>query len=155
MARTRASAIHDRLVEEIGGDTEVALRRIVTDAVQKRTSIRKAVERLIDEMGRSGRTLILDETSFGLDVPLATLRYTVQQVPAGWSDERIKNELLGGCVLVTENGKDFAKPADMAKYRYGVIWLVSKGDDNAKADRVRKAMMTANFYANLIQVVKV
>ncbi len=135
-------------------DREVEVRQLVEEIAAGRITVEGAVDRLLDEMGRGGRILVVDETSYGLDEPLSDMNYTVVRVPRRLSDEEIKEE-IGGKVFITRNGERFSDPKDMEYHGYGLVWLTSTGDDLVVAEKVKDALMNARFKRNLKHMIKV
>jgi hypothetical protein len=112
-----------------------------------------AVASLLYEMGRGGRILVVDEHLLGLEQELSAMNYTTLTVARNVHDDVIKQS-LNSKIVITKNGQDFED--DLVKYRYGLIWIVSKIDDHKLlANMVKDALMKANFSKNLTQIVKI
>lgn len=134
------------------------VRTFVTEILEKVQAgtmhVREAAEKLLGEMGRGGRNLVVDESCYGVEPHLSAKGYTVYRVKTGTPDELIMPQLESR-VFVTRNGRDFAEPKDMEKHYYGLVWLIGAHDDKETADRIAEALMRANFGAKLVQVVRV
>lgn len=128
------------------------LKSLLEQVNRGQKSVDALVDFLLQEMGRGGRILVVDENILDLEPELLELGYTVDTVDLGGPDEAIKKQLKNR-VLVTRNGRHFVD--DVADFRYGVIWVVSKGDAKTLARKVERAMMTSNFHRKPAQVVKV
>jgi hypothetical protein len=128
------------------------IESLIQDAITGLKPISQVVEVLLDEMGRGGRILVVDENLAGLDAELSRLNYTTYMVTLGTDDDLIKRELKGK-VLVTNNGKDFVD--DHEKFRYGLIWVTKQRDFQVLAREVDAALMKANFRAKVAQVVTI
>jgi len=136
-------------------DCKLKFERILARVVRGTLSERRAVDLLLNEMSRGGRTLVVDEDLRGLERELAGLRYTTELLPAGLLDPQIK-PLLRSRVFITGNGIDFIVPEHMDRYYYGVIWIDTKSRDYPTlAGKVQDVLKTHNFGKNLVQVVKV
>lgn len=126
---------------------------LVERIVNEKLSVAEATKLLLSEVGRGGRILVVDENLDSLIDELANRHYTVHGVRHGASDIEIKKE-LNNRVFITRNGKHFVK--DQAKYRYGLVWVVSASPDSVLAQRVEKALSSGmGFKKNLIQTIKV
>ena len=123
-------------------------------AVQSgKLTVSEASERLLTEMGRGGRILIVDEHLDGLDDELAKLNYTVHMVRKGLKDHEIL-PTLNNCVFVTRNYDEFEDHLD--EYKFGLIAVKGAfGDFKQLAQRVKAALMKAQFNNNLKQVVSI
>jgi hypothetical protein len=133
-------------------DIETRVNDIVLNVLAEYITPEMAVRLLLNEIGRGGRILVIDENIVGLEHELAFMNYTVYTVVLGESDEEIKKRLRGR-VLITQNGKDFAD--DIFKHRYGLIWVRQVPDFKILAERVRDVLMKRNFCLNLTQVARI
>jgi uncharacterized protein with PIN domain len=131
---------------------EFRINKIVEGAVSRRITAAKAVEKLLQEIGRGGRILAVDENLYDLARELWELGYTTHLVLSSNSDEDTK-VTLPGKVLITINGKDFVD--DTEKYRYGLIWVRKSTDAKILAKKVETVLMSANFRRNVTQSVMV
>lgn len=130
------------------------LKVLIEDVAEGRTTVRKAVAFILNEMGRGGRILVVDENLRDLDDELAKLNYTVQPVITEDPDQKIKKS-LGGKVFITHNGDDFKDKAERHKWRYGLIWIKVNPPAKDLAKRVEEALVKANFSNNLLQLVTI
>ena len=113
----------------------------------------QAADKLLIEMGRGGRILVVDENLLGLEKELSKLRYTTYPISTRSElDESIMSQLKGR-VFITRNGKDFVN--GIVKHRFGLIWIVSRSSNRDLAKKVKCALMKSNFYGKPVQVVKV
>ena len=135
-------------------DREQMVRELVNGLVEGSVSADEAIDLLLNEMGRGGRILMVDETSYGLGDALIDKNFTVVKVQSGKSDEEIKDSIWGR-VLITRNGEHFSDSEEMEKYHYGVVWVTSSGVDEEVAKLVVQGMQNAGFKKNIVQVVKV
>ena len=131
------------------------VQSVLEDLIGHRIDFGTAVGRLLAEMGRGQRILVVDENLLSLEPELAALGYTTEVVDLGEADAEIKKQLRSR-VLVTRNGEDFSDPEEMKKYYYGLVWITSKTkDEKTLAEKVKETLMASNFAQNLTQVVKV
>jgi hypothetical protein len=130
------------------------IKKTLRQVLNEKITIQEATDRLLTEMGRGGRVLVVDENCLGLDPELASMNYTVKTLEPGLKDAEIKKRLRSR-VFITRNGEHFNSPADMEKHYYGLVWLVSKGDDKRMGKKVEAALTASNFNRHLLQVVKV
>ena len=114
-------------------------------------TVESATERLLYEMGRGGRILVVDENLRGLEQELSHLNYTTHSVDRREDDEEIKKRLRSR-IFITNNGQDFAD--DVERYYYGLIWVQHQRDYAVMAREVEAVLMRHNFGRNLTQVVK-
>ena len=132
---------------------ERALLKSLFDQVSTgKKSVEEAVDWLLMEMGRGGRIFVVDENLFGLDDYLVELGYTVYRIQSGLADSEIKQQ-VGGRVLITNNGEDFA--SDTERFGYGLIWVTRIRDFATLAKNIEAAIMAHGFRRNLTQVIKV
>ncbi len=129
-----------------------AIEEVINDLVSHRISIDEAVCRLTLEMGRGGRTLVVDENRKDLRYALGARGYTVDDVPTGADDHAVIKPQLNSRVFITANWKDFDDPADLRKYRYGLLKIPSRGDLKRLVVAIEKELMTAQFNSNLEQI---
>lgn len=129
------------------------VKELLQEVVEGRRSLNAAAEYLLQEMGRGGRILVVDENLLGLEAELADLNYTAYPIRRRQADdESIKHEIYGK-VLVTRNGKDFAD--GVSSGYYGLVWVQSDADFAVLAKRIEAELMQRNFKRNLAQVIKV
>jgi uncharacterized protein with PIN domain len=133
-------------------DIKYRINGIVEGVFRGQITVAKAVDKLLQEIGRGGRILMVDENLYGLARELRALNYTVDLVLAGTPDEEIK-KLLPGRVLITINGKDFVD--DTKNYRYGLIWVRKSTDAKVLAKKVEAVLMSSNFRRSVAQTVPV
>ena len=131
---------------------KILVNKIVENAVFRQITVAEAVEQLLQEIGRCGRILVVDENLYDLAQELISMNYVVHLVTRGANDEQIK-ATLGARVFITINGKDFVD--DAKKYRYGLIWVRKSTDAKVLARKIEAVLMSANFRRNLEQVVKI
>jgi hypothetical protein len=137
-------------------DVRKEIKRIIHKTKKNLMTEEEAVSRLLYEMGRGGRTLVVDENVSDLYVALDKLNYTVKDVPLHLTDEAIKKSgILKGRVFITENGQHFNDPKEMKKYYYGLVWVKARGTARDRAKKIGAALKENNFSDNLLQVVKV
>ncbi len=110
---------------------------------------------LLYELGRGGRIVVVDENLRGLAGFLSGFNYTAYGVPSGFSDARIKAEILDNKVFITQNGKDFCRKSDLIRYDYGLIWVVSAPPLSRLSVLVKDTLMGSGFRKNLHQVIKI
>ena len=129
------------------------IRQIVDDIVSGKLKPASATRRLLYEMGRGGRTLVVDENLYGLVARLTDLGFTAHGVQAQIADPRIKKELFNK-VLITRNGRHFVK--DQEKYHYGLIWITSNAPDIVLARKIDRLFVRGTgFKKNLLQTFKI
>jgi hypothetical protein len=131
------------------------VQAVLEDLLGHRIDFGTAVGRLLAEMGRGQRILVIDENLLSLDPELAAMGYTTEVVDLGAADAEVKRQMKSR-VLITRNGRHFSDPEDMKRFYYGLIWVTSRTkDEKTLAGKVRDALMTSNFAKTLVQVVKV
>jgi len=131
------------------------VQSVLEDLVRHRIDFATAMDKLLAEMGRGQRILVIDENLRSLERELAAMGYTTKAVEAKTSDAAVKRTLRSR-VLVTRNGSDFCDPRDMERFDYGLVWITSKAkDEKTLAVKVKEALMTSNFAKDLNQVIKV
>jgi hypothetical protein len=135
-------------------DFQGFVETVITDVINGKKSITEAANTLLQEMGRGGRILSIDENLLGVEPFLAEMGYTTEVFRKKMPDDQIKPQLEGR-VFITQNGKDFCNPEDMAQHYYGLIWVLSNPDDKTLATRIKNILMQANFHRNLAQIQKV
>jgi hypothetical protein len=132
---------------------EKFLSEVLYDVQSGKVQIPEAIELLLREMGRGDRTIIVDEHLDGLDDELARLNYTVRMVRKGLKDHEIL-PTLNNRVFVTQNYSEFEDYLD--EYKFGLIAVKHAfGDFKQLAQRVKDAMMKAQFNNNLKQIINV
>ena len=123
------------------------------DVRDGKMTVEEATEFLLNEMGRGGRILVVDEHLDGLDDALAKYNFTVTMVRKGTKDEDIL-PTLDNRVFITKDYERFEK--DMNEYNFGLIAVKGKyGDYQQLSKRIKIVMMGAGFRKNLRQVVPV
>ena len=143
----------DRAIKVDGVTMEKFIHEILSNVKRNQTSIEEAVCKLLSEMGRGSRVIIVDEHLFGLDNELAELNYTVGRVRSGAKDEQIL-PILDNRVFVTVNRKHFKDKVE--EFNFGLIVVNSKyGDYQQLAQMVSKKLMETGFKRNLTKVVSV
>jgi len=136
-------------------DTKIIIERLVNRLLRGTISGERAVDRLLCEMGRGSRGLVVDQHLYGLDDELARLNYTTDTVEPGMSDPKIKKRLRNK-VFVTINGRHFKNPKDLQKFRYGLIWIqTDRTDFKLLAKAVEAKLRVSNFAGNLMQTVRI
>jgi len=82
----------------------------------------RVANRFKERVGMARATLVVDENVSALAQPLKEHFNFRTVVPSsGLADEKIKNDLLGHRILVTNNTKDFVD--DAPRFDYGIISL--------------------------------
>ena len=81
---------------------DIFLRDILERVVKEDITISEGVDLLLNEMGRSSRTLLIDENDYALDVELSNLGYTTHPVPSSMQDPNIKRILWGKVIVGAE-----------------------------------------------------
>jgi hypothetical protein len=131
------------------------VQSVLEDLIGHRIDFGTAVGRLLAEMGRGQRILIIDENLLSLDPELAAMGYTTKKIDLGADDAEVKRQ-LSSRILITRNGKHFSDPGEMKRYYYGLIWVTSKTkDERTLAEKISDVLMTSDFAKNLVQVAKV
>jgi hypothetical protein len=116
-------------------------------------SVDEATRKLLLEMGRGGRVLVVDEHLFGLDHELARLNYTVNRVKSGADDSEILQD-LDNRVFITKNREHFKN--EINKFNFGLIIVKSKyGDYIQLAKMISDELMKLGFRNNLLRSVNV
>jgi len=133
---------------------EQSIEKLLEQVADKSLPVHEAVDILLQEMGRGGRNLMVDENLYGLEPFLSEMGYTVYRVQSGFPDDQIK-KLLESRVFITKNGQHFSDPEDMQKFYYGLIWVKSNLDEMRLAEAVKGMLMTKNFGKNLTQIATV
>ena len=105
-----------------------------------------------EALARGGRTLVVDENVEAVVPYLKQKNYFVDT--AYGTDEQIKQHLLDGKILITNNEKDFIDREDRVYYHYGLL-SVPNIDSELLSDYVEKCLMKAGFKSNLLQVWKI
>ena len=150
----RRGALTGKAMKSVHEPETKFVQSILEDLIQHRIDFGLAVDKLLAEMGRGQRILVIDENLLSLEPELAAMGYTTEVVDLGAQDSEVKKQLRSR-VLVTRNGEDFSNPEEMKKYYYGLVWITSRTEDEKTlAEKVKEKLMTSNFAKNLVQVVK-
>ncbi len=124
----------------------------IAEVVAGKRTAGEIADVLLNEMGRGGRTLVIDENLIGIERYLAALGYSTRLVTVGEPDPQIIARLRAK-VLVTRNAKDFVP--HMESGYFGIVWVVSLLPNPELAEKIKDALAVAGFGANLTQVIKV
>ena len=124
----------------------------VLEQVHCRTmSVEEAKRQILQEMGRGGRILVMNEDLRELEQELSILNYTTTSVPRHLEDTQIKGALWAK-IIITRSGRQFV--ADLDKYYYGLIWIQSDLPWQKMAKKIESTLVSATFKMNLAQAIK-
>ena len=132
--------------------TKRELEQLLRQVASGRLSIYKATNRLLYEMVRLGRIVVVDDRLLKLEGELCQLNYTTCLIDTKSARAVLKAELRSK-ILVTRNGAKFAK--DVVRGHYGLIWVRSRLKPIKLAEKIEAVLERNNFCRNLPQVVKV
>jgi len=136
-------------------DNEDLIESVLTSLLRGDIGKETALGMLLDEMGRGGIVLVADAHLLDVGDALRRINYTMHTIPQDMSDAEIKNRLEGH-VFITRNGRHFNATGDLIKYNYGLVWVTAKVKDaKVLAEKIKLALMRADFNGNLRQVVQV
>ena len=85
-----------------GRDRKIVVQEIIERLLSHQLTAEDAVNRLLYEMGRGGRTLVLDQMCYGLDPELSSMNYTVEVVKPDSQDWEIKKTLRANEIKCTQ-----------------------------------------------------
>jgi hypothetical protein len=125
---------------------------LIREAAAGKRSPGEIADTLLTEMGRGGRTLVIDENLFGIERHLAALGYSTRLVTVREPDPQIIARLRAK-VFITRNAKDFL-PFTASGY-FGIVWVEALLPNPDLAEKIKDALSIAGFGANLTQVIKV
>ena len=132
--------------------TKRELEQLLKQVASGRLSVYKATDRLLYEMVRLGRLVVVDDRLRKLEAELCQLNYTTCVIGTKSASASVKSELRSK-ILVTRNGAKFAK--DVARGYYGLIWVRSRLKPKRLAEKVEAVLERNDFCRNLSQVVRV
>ena len=143
------------VLEVVTLDRKRFLAGLIDKLLAGELSKAEMLERLLAEMGRGGRMPLVDAAlpeAKWLEGKLCEKNY-LALLTRGKGIKTIK-KTLAGRVLVTRRGEAFNDPADLVRFYYGLLWIVTPNDQTLP-DRIESALLKANFSLNLRQIVKV
>ena len=135
-------------------ESERFIRQVLRDVMSGRLTEDQAAERLLQEMGRGGVILKVDENCLALAPLLMARNYTTETVEPGLDDQGIKRQIRSR-VFITRNGQHFNDPKDLERFDYGLVWVRSRADDRTLARSIERTLMRSRFNSNQHQVVEV
>ena len=132
--------------------TKRELEQLLKQVASGRLSVHKATDRLLYEMVRLGRLVVVDDRLLKLEAELCQLNYTTCLIDTKSASAAVKAEVRSK-ILVTRNGARFAK--DVARGYYGLIWVRSRLKPIKLAEKIEAILEQNDFRRNLPQAIKV
>ena len=134
------------------GVTKRELRQLLGQVASGRLSVHKATDRLLYEMVRLGRLVVVDDRLLKLEAELCQLNYTTCLIDTKAASAAVKAEIRSK-ILVTRNGARFAR--GVVPGYYGLIWVRSRLKPIKLAEKIEAILEQNDFRRNLPQAIKV